>query len=205
MKKTLLVMMLIFVCIFSACSIGTYEVTFVDYDGSIVDVRTFGNGESVTKTNAPYSRSREGFHFVEWSYENPANIQPNEEVQTDRTMYAKYKIDSQALVFQETGRTAQWYGSDVAITSYFKEGESKVVLIQDGTSLGNISQVKVAPSEGSNFTCDVLEVYDVNACPIMLNSNLANVWNVAEMPEGTYDFVIVVQAVGAGEAEIKVY
>lgn len=187
----------------SACTIGSYDVTFVDYNGTIIGTRTYGASERITNANSPTPPTREGFDFWEWSYDNPSNIVPNGEVTTENIIFAKYKLNINSTVFNESGRKINWYGGTSSTSTYFNAGQTKTILINDGTGLQNLSTVTISASSGSNFSLADFKVYDANGYEVNRNSTISNIWAVESADAGNYSFALVITAEYAGEVTIQ--
>ena len=196
-------LMIVLALCFSACSLGGYHVTFVDYNGAIVGTEYYSYETSVTNENSPRTATREGYDFVRWTYENPSNIVPQEEVTTGSVMFAKYKLNKNSLIFEESGRRVDWHGETSSATTYFKAGQTKTILINDEAYSKNLSLVSVLASSGSNFSLADFKVYDADGYEITRNSSISNIWDVSPANNGTYSFALVITALYAGEATIQ--
>jgi len=198
MKKTLkfaFMFCFIFIILFllSACSLGTYSVAFINYDGSLVAIKTYSNGESVNNTPSPPSRL--GFTFTGWKQDitPPKNIEKfNEKVKYN--LYASYQINPNDSVFLESGCTLSWYGSPINSPEIsFMAGKTKHILIENLVNFSNFKKVEIVSSDNTHFSCQSFKVFDKNGYIVNENSINSTSWSPtsSDMPtQGEYRFVI---------------
>jgi len=187
---------------FSACALGSYSVSFVDYKGNFLQERVYSNGEAVTNTNAPSAPSRVGFSFYGWEDVQDETLQNN--FSTDRVMQATYTINLNDSYFQQSGRKLMWYGTKYSSELSISSGQKIWILISDIASYSNFSNFTITNAEGSSFAPAEIIVYDNNGKVCNNNSIMWGEWVPDEFPLiENYNFIVEITAALGGEAIIS--
>ena len=144
LKLTSVVFLLILVNFISACSLGVYTVTFIDYDGTVVATMTYSNGDTVTASNSPRPNFRMGFDFVDWGLEENVG-------KRKLNMYALYQINTNDLCFEQAGRKIQCYTSQMQYVTetVMLADQYAYVLLQDLNTQYNLSHVSISGVKNS--------------------------------------------------------
>jgi hypothetical protein len=98
------------ISVFSEYSLKQYEVRFVDYDGTIIEMQRVFHGEDANFSGTP---SRIGHTFIGWNHETT-------NIQSDWFIFAIYEIEEYIITFMDGNR-------EVLTTQTIKFGESIVV------------------------------------------------------------------------------
>ena len=142
----------------SACtfSLGSYEVTFVDYKGNYVNTRLYGVNEAVSLSNAPYVPARNGFTHPGWRLgEDVAATKAG-----TKTYWPTYRLDESALCWNASGCKMQWYGESATYTVYLQAGIAHSILVKDESANTNFSLVTVLMDAGDLPDVTSFLVYD---------------------------------------------
>ena len=181
------VMLVACACTFS---IGTYDVTFVDYKGNLIKHDYFNNGIEVTKQNGPYVASRDGYEHTGW-------VKGKDVADTKSgaiTMWPEYRLDENSGTWDESGRRIDWYGSEAQGTVYLVAGQLKSVMIRDHDANKNLSVVTLTGEGDVSPDITSFEVYDSKGVDMERNAHLiidiGNAWQVQSYDVGTCAYVL---------------
>ncbi len=132
----------------------TFEVTFKDYDGSIIDEQTVYNGEGAT---APTDPLREGYTFVGWDTDFAV-------VTEDLEITAEYEINVYDVIFKD------WDGTELK-TEQVEHGSDATPPATD--PIRDSHEFTGWDKEFTNVTehLEVTAQYNVNQYTINFNSN----------------------------------
>lgn len=200
-------LLIAFVFILSACSLGTYTVTFIDYDGRVVGEKLYSTGEAVTNSNSPRTNSRIAYSFLRWDLDGDPYTTGETRGDHGSTfnMYAIYQINTSDSVFHQNGCSIYWYGGDITSIANVYQGQKTYILIRDLNSSGDLTEISVVPYD-SYATFDA-ELKDNYAQTIRMSGGSYGQWNpslagIAASVNGEYNFVIELSASQSGQVLI---
>ena len=200
-------LLIAFVFILSACSLGTYTVTFIDYDGRVVGEKVYSTGEAVTNSNSPRTNSRIAYSFLRWDIDGDPYTTGETRGGHGSTfnMYAIYQINTHDSTFNQSGCSIYWYGGDGSSIVNVYQGQTTYILIRDLNTSKDLTNISVVPYD-SYATFDA-ELKDNYTQTISMNGGTYGKWNpsLAGIPassNGEYNFVIELSASQSGEVQI---